>query len=197
MAAGMGRGMDSLTFVSRLIEAIAWPVFAVVAVLLLRKPIVKLLPTLQRAKYKDWELEFGEKLEEAENKADQVQLPHSELSPGEESRPEKTLRYRVEQLASVSARAAVAEAWREVEESLLEAAERAGVKPRRPVHRTATDLLQLGQLQPEAISLLEDLRVLRNRAVHAAEDFDINPRQALEYGLLAERLIASIRGVRP
>ena len=45
------------------------------------------------------------------------------------------------------------------------------------------------------MSLFEDLRVLRNRAVHA-RDFEIDSERALEFARLAERLVAALEAER-
>jgi hypothetical protein len=58
--------------------------------------------------------------------------------------------------------------------------------------KAATDLEVAGVLPRDAVFLLRDLRVLRNRAVHAG-DTDLEPDQAIEFARLAERVIASIR----
>ncbi len=42
---------------------------------------------------------------------------------------------------------------------------------------------------------LEDLRVLRNRAVHV-RDFEIDSERALEFAWLAERLVAALEAER-
>jgi len=47
--------MDTLTFISELIKAVAWPMTAIVLVVLLRKPIIELIPLLRKLKYKELE----------------------------------------------------------------------------------------------------------------------------------------------
>lgn len=56
--------MDVLTFISELIKSLAWPVAIIILVILLRKPIVELIPLLRRLKYKDLELEFSQEVTE-------------------------------------------------------------------------------------------------------------------------------------
>ena len=51
--------MDTLTFISKLIEHGAWPVSAVVICIVLKSPIEKLLARLNKAKHKDTELDFN------------------------------------------------------------------------------------------------------------------------------------------
>ena len=50
--------MDNLTFVADLIGSIAWPVTTVMLVLLVRKPLLAMLPLVQSAKYGDFEVSF-------------------------------------------------------------------------------------------------------------------------------------------
>ena len=52
-----------------------------------------------------------------------------------------------------------------------------------------------GGVPRAAMSLFEDLRVLRNRAVHA-RDFEIDVERALEFARLAERLVAALEAER-
>lgn len=70
--------MDWITFIHNIIESLAWPLVVLIAVMILRQPLIKLLPNLRRAKYKDLELLFGEKLEELEARAEQAELPEPE-----------------------------------------------------------------------------------------------------------------------
>jgi hypothetical protein len=55
--------MDWLTFTSKLIGDIAWPVAAFRAVLLLREPIKAMLALVSKLKVSSVELEFDRKLE--------------------------------------------------------------------------------------------------------------------------------------
>jgi hypothetical protein len=67
--------MDWLTFVAEVVRATAWPLSVVVSILLVRRLIGRLLPTLRTAKYKGLELEFGKKLEALESAAEKASLP--------------------------------------------------------------------------------------------------------------------------
>ena len=185
--------MDWLTFISKLVEAIAWPAVLGGVVIWLRKPLAGLVAALRSAKYKDLELDFGKKLEEVEAKAESARLPEPGEPPAwtRESPDEWTFGDYIERLAPISPRAAISEAWRHVEVALSAAARRTGQQlPRRPLE-LARFLQREGRLPRDAAALVDDLRVLRNWAVHT-EDADIDPEQAIEFGRLAERVIASI-----
>lgn len=51
--------MDTLTFISKIIEYSAWPISAVVICIVLKSPIENLLSRLNKAKHKDTELDFN------------------------------------------------------------------------------------------------------------------------------------------
>lgn len=186
--------MDILTFIANVIGSLAWPITMLTAVILLRKPIGKLLPLLRRAKYKDLDLEFGQKLEELEQKANRASLPKSIEPPvwAGENPDDWTFGDYIERLAPISPRVAISEAWRHVELALKEAAKKLGIAESRDTLQVAKAMQESGMLSRDAVSLLADLRGLRNRAVHAKE-FDLDPDQAMEFARLAERLLASIQ----
>ena len=56
--------MDILTFISNLIDAAVWPAAVIFLVFLLRSPLGRLLPLVSSLKYKDLELQFGNRLKE-------------------------------------------------------------------------------------------------------------------------------------
>jgi len=56
--------MDVYTFVSELVKALAWPATTVVLVLILRSPLVDLMRSLRKVKYKELEFEFDRELTE-------------------------------------------------------------------------------------------------------------------------------------
>lgn len=195
----MGVVLDWLAFISKAVDAVAWPAVVVGVLIWLRKPVENLATALRSAKIKDIELSFENKLAELECKAEVAKLPEPGEPPAWVSEdPSKwTFGDYIERLAIVSPRAAISEAWRHVETALREALRRIG----RPLPRRTIDAARLlhedGRLPQDAVSLVDDLRALRNQAVHAGE-MDIDSQRAVEFGRLAERLIASINvGDRP
>jgi len=77
--------MDWLTFISNTIKAISWPTAVIILVIILRRPLVRLLLLLRRLKYKDLELDFGERLEELEDQAEKADLPPQLPPPQKET----------------------------------------------------------------------------------------------------------------
>ena len=188
--------MDWLTFISSLVGSLAWPSVVVALVVLLRRPIAGLIPNLRRLRYKDFELDFTKKLEKLESEAQRAQLPPTAV-PESVSRTgvPATFEEYIDRLAELSPRSAVTEAWRFVETALREAVERSGrVAPRSP--RAMEDFLaNQTDIDRRTLSLLADLRGLRNQAVHA-EEFALQPEQAREFGDLALRIASALHSLR-
>lgn len=185
--------MNWLEFFAAIVEALAWPSAVVFLVLLLREPISRLVPLLERLKYKDLELEFGRRLEAAKSEAEALPPTPSEALP---SAHESEFIERISTLAATSPRAGVLEAWREVEETAASAAREHGYIGPKQYHRTPANLVRAlrkaPQIEPGIITLLEELRVMRNRAAHAT-DFALSVDSALEFAHLAERIIEYFR----
>jgi len=107
--------MTWLEFISSLATALAWPGAVLALALVLRKPLAELIPLLQRMKYRDFEMEFRRRVSEAREEAG----VEDEASTEAEPTPEEA---RIIELAKVSPRAAVTEAWLWVEFASLGAA---------------------------------------------------------------------------
>lgn len=185
--------MDWMTFVTKLVEAVAWPALIAGVLIWLRGPIVELATALRSAKYKDLELNFGKKLQEAEIKAERASLPDVNVRPTRDREGSETSTFGdyVERLAPISPRAAISETWTHVEHRMRAAVNKNGPSGPFRVMDVARQLQRDGLLPVDAVSLLDDLRALRNRAVHA-EDMALEPQQAIEFARLAERVLASI-----
>lgn len=182
--------MNWLEFFSSLVASVAWPVAVIVLVAILREPLKGLVPLLQRMKYKDFEMEFGRKLAEAREDA----AVDDELLIDAELTPEET---RIIELARVSPRAAVTEAWRWVELASLDTARKLLGEEFRNKTFTFQAMRKLEQddrMDRGALALMRDLRGLRNDAVHSP-DFAISLEAALEYAQMARQLVGYLKTV--
>lgn len=183
--------MDILDFIASLIESLAWPVTLFLILFLFRKQVAGLLPLLRRLRYKDFELAFEKQVEEAQAKADREHLPQArELEDELDSLVE---------IAFVSPRAAILEAWLKVEAAAAEAVSRHGLELR---GRERTPL-QLGEALNRAevidrgiLDVYEQLRDLRNKAVHGPE-VTFSPSVVRDYISLALSLVDHLRRQRP
>lgn len=191
--------MDALEFLAAVLGSVAWPATVITLFLLLKKPILELIPLLQKLKYKDVELEFGLGLQKAEMTAIELLAPDPLQLPAEAEsvRLEET---RFLELAQLSPRAAVTEAWRDVEQASRQAAKRIGLvltarEFALPKHAQAK-MVQAGLINDQTGKLLDQLRVLRNQAAHAPE-FAVSTEAAVEYSELAKRLVEYFDGLVP
>lgn len=180
--------MDTSALIASIVESLAWPIAIIVLVLILRGPIARLIPLIEKLKYKDVEIEFGRKLAAAKAEAEV-----SDIADSSDAEPEHE--YEIEELAKVSPRAAVSEAWRWVEMASLSTAER--VLGKRPTNyiaafRAIRRLEREEHISVPVYRLMRELRELRNKAVHAPE-FAISIDTAMEYADTA-RWVASRLG---
>jgi len=157
--------MDWLTFASNIISALAWPVAAIVLVILLRRQILSLLPFVKRLKAGPIEAEFEREVKELKASVAEA-VPAAALLPS----PEPDTKDALLRLAETHPRAAILEAWLGVEGAALAALERKGMstessKGRSPI-LLATLLAKSELLAQGQLNIFQELRSLRNQAVH-------------------------------
>jgi hypothetical protein len=185
--------MDWLTFISKLIGHIAWPVATFAIVLLLREQIKALLAVVSKVKVSSVEVEFDRKLELVKEEALAV-LPQLASSA---DRSTSIIDTQLLKLAEVSPRAAVMDGWRHVEAAALRAAKALlpeGTFTNKTFTFRAIRIIEKSGAIPESIvDLMRSLRSLRNDAAHAA-DFGLTVSAAIEYLHLAARVISYLEG---
>lgn len=173
--------MNWLTFITEIVQALAWPVAVIICVALLRQPLSQLVPLLRKLKYRELELEFEQQVKELENKVS-VAVPAAVAA--EDVEPED----RVLELVEISPRAAVIEACRSVEATAYEAARRHKLELPKPTLLSAIKTLESANLiNSTQFSALNVVRHVRNTAAHDS-DIQISRRDALEVVRLAKVL---------
>ncbi|WP_415755722.1 hypothetical protein [Pseudomonas leptonychotis] len=183
--------MDALTFISKAIESVAWPAAVVLLALMLKKPIADVIPLLRKLKYKELELEFSREV--AELKADAtITTPTKENQTTTETASEN----RLLQLVNFSTRAAVMEAWLEVESAATAVASLFWDAPPNEAVRNYPKLgeylFQCKVINQKQLETFNKLKQLRNKAAHA-EDLNLSENDARAYIELASALTAHIR----
>ncbi len=183
--------MDPLSFVAALVKALAWPLTVLGIFLVLRRPLLALVPLIGRLKVRDLELDFGRRLAEASAEADALRAPPG--APALTADGNAALL----RLAAAAPRAAILEAWLRLEAAALEAARRRGTTEpvshlRAPI-RLIEALEELGIVDARQASVFHELRSLRNSAAHAL-GFEPSPDAARDYVRLAARLEQSLGG---
>lgn len=156
-------------------------------VYILRNPAGKLLERISKFKYRGLEAEFREVLDDIKP----IEARVSDRTTFD--RPESAS-IALEDLAEVSPRAVVMEAWILVEKATAKFCEANGL----PSRVSYQGLFRLSEEKNLDIAHLQtayqELRLLRNKAAHAP-DFEIKPSTAKEY-LNAANFIASELGMR-
>ena len=183
--------MNFLEFLAALLDSLAWPALVGYIIYLLRDSFATLLRRLSSFKYKELEAQFRETLSEI----DLPQEPASpeRLSPEEEpSRPDTVS---LIELADVSPRAAVMEAWIKIEHATRDYLESAGLE-RRFAYQGLRRLpaSARSKLKP-ILNPYHELRILRNKAAHGLE-FDLTPDVARDYIRVASDVEKAIRSAR-
>lgn len=183
--------MDALTFISEIVKSIAWPAVVVLSLFLLKKPITELIPLLRKLKYKELEMEFSEAV--AELKAESASLPSNVGTP---TILPTSPQNRLLQLVNFSTRAAVMEAWLEVESAATATASSFwGQHPNETIRaypKLGEYLLQCKVIDTKQLEIFNKLKQLRNKAAHA-EELNLSENDARSYVELAANLAAHIR----
>lgn len=183
--------MDVTTFLSEVIKAVVWPVTLFLLVLMLRRPIIELLPSLRHLKYKEFELKFSEEIKElkteAKNLKEDIGTDGQQISP----RTSDLLK-----LVTYSPRVAIMEAWIEVESAAATVASAFWSQPPsdaiRNMPKLGEYLLQCKVIEEKQLDIFNKLRQLRNKAAHAGE-FGLSESDARTYVELASNLANHIR----
>lgn len=187
--------MEIANLIVRILEAIAWPLTVIIIMFIFKSQLGRVILTLSKLRYKDLEIEFDKDLKDAEYKARELQLPSPEDIKGIPEAVVPTSPYdRLSQIAAISPRAAVTEAWQIIELSTMEAAKAQGITVRgaRAEREVIRSLVKRAKLQEGTLDLYENLRRMRNNAVHAHE-FEIDTEEAIRYVDLALSLAYRVR----
>lgn len=185
MHKGMVGPMDYLTFISKLVEALAWPIALLVIVGMFRERLQAMIPLLKKISLPGGvEAEFESKLEKLELVADGAK---------DDSRPKIELP--VDKIAlRVNPTGVVMEKWKDVEAAARALLSRNGGNRLvalmvRPV-QLGKELVRLGLIDAEQAGWFSELRTLRNMAAHNL--VSITEDQVARYVLLADQLIGSM-----
>jgi uncharacterized protein YutE (UPF0331/DUF86 family) len=97
-------------------------------------------------------------------------------------------------LIDVSPRAGIIEAWTDIETALTSVANCCGLSPIRSPSQLISELTDRGRLNRSTESRLDELRALRNEVAHG-RNLSISREDAIDYALIAVRVVARIRGL--
>ncbi len=184
--------MDGFTFISEIVKALAWPSALISLVFLLRKPIIELVPLMKKLKYKEFELEFSQEIQALQSEAIDA-LPKKDKHPLLDMATSKAL-----DLVSYSTRAAIIEAWIELEAAAVETASSFWNQSPNDVFRNDPKLgeylHQCKVLDDKQLVIYKKLRQLRNKSAHA-EELSLSENDAKAYVEMASNLTRHIKNI--
>ena len=176
--------MSATELTASLFESLAWPAAVVLAVLLLKTPLSKLLEAIESIKAGGVELRMREQLSEAALRAPQVKSAPDAPSAGTG----------ISELIDVHPRGAILEQWLEVEQLLAQLAEHHDVDtriPRQSTMRIARELLRAEVFDDDYFFVIRQLAQVRNEAVHEHR-WPISTEIAQQFVQLARRLVGGL-----
>ena len=184
--------MDTLSFVAKLVEVLAWPGALVTVVLLLRKELRQLVPLLRKIKAGPVEAEFEREIASLERAAPPAALP----TPPVSATPRKLELFG---LVREDPRTAILQSWLDVEAAALRAVEREALhvpehdatSPTGAIRAVARDT----SLSANWVATYYQLRELRDKAANQA-DFTPKVEPAAAYVELASRLQRQLEEVK-
>jgi len=163
--------VDWLTFISKIIEALAWPGAFLAVLLVIRKELPAIARSLRKLKFKDVELEFGEAAKAVATEAkDTVPPGKADVRLSGQSRDEMAIR--LASIAEYAPRAAILEAWLQVEAAAVDVVRKRSTATMSSMPgpmRLRDSLVRAEVLSARQVAVFENLRTLRNEAVHVPD----------------------------
>lgn len=165
--------MNSLGLFASIVDSLAWPALFGLVVFSFKDSIVQLLQRLSRFKYKNLEADFIETLDDLPP-IDETKKDAENLVPIVDNT------ITLLELADISPRVAILEAWAQIESSTRRFLESVGIERRKyyaGLRKLPHEYLQ--EIE-QIVQPYEELRMLRNKAAHSG-DFDLSPEVARRY----------------
>lgn len=178
--------MEIFEQISRLLDAIAWPATVLIIFFVFRRQLTNLVPGLRRFKAGPVEAEFEKEIKQISDE----QMWH--LPSTESSAQAATRKNELAKIAQINSRAAIIDAWQGIEFALKNATLQrfGGASPPPNISSPISmirELAQDGCLDTSEVSLLHELRGLRNQATHLP-DFVPSYESAMNFVELAVRI---------
>jgi len=185
--------VDGLAFAASVVQSLAWPVSAVVIVVVLRRPIAAVLQRLTKAKVGPVEAEFDQELAEVRS---ELQRSPEAVGNGVDASSAEVVSVpdELSRLVEVSPRAAVLEAFARIETRLSELLTQGGVDVKGA--RSGVALARLAHqhklITDQSLNAVEGLAVMRNLAAHGPAEA-ITVERARDYLVLVDTMFYPLR----
>ena len=191
--------MDWLTFTSKIIEALAWPIVVLVLGLVFREKLHDLLAAVRKLKAGPVEAEFEMAAKQVRVNATEASAVETTETPDVSSNLEATSEQKVVRKL-LSARSdpsgTILEGWASVDGELFKLGRQMGILDD-PLENTAKvyqAIISSNLLPAETNKLVKELRDLRNSVAHVK--VSPTPDSAQDYLLAVDRVVGLIRNYR-
>jgi len=184
--------MDWLTFITKIVESLAWPIVVLVLGLMLRRKLLEIIPTLRKLKAGSVEAEFELAAKQALANAEETKIQ----GLAEASVPVIKTEVGSEQVIAKLREArgdpagAILEGWAKLDGELFRLGLQVGavVDPLENTGKVYNAVMSSGVLPAQTMSLVRELRDLRNLVAHvrvkptaeAAQDYVLAVDRAVE-----------------
>lgn len=171
-----------------------WPITTIWLGYIFKGEVRALLGRITQFKYKDVEANFDKQLVQAELEATKLKSSLPKEWEQATLRGVLTQYEQLKRIAQASPRAAIIEAWLDVEVAVCAAAKKAGleVKFNFNTYELANKLASLDVIPKETLSVFNSLRKLRNQTTHLP-DFTLSQEEADRYLDLALKVANTFR----
>jgi hypothetical protein len=163
--------MSWLEFIVKIIDSLVWPASILFVLYILRGELPAIARSLKKLRYKDLELEFEKSAQEIVEKA-KSSLPETSKNIQLSGQSQDELIDRLISISELAPRSAILEAWLVVEAAAVDVAKKKGISTFKshPGPMRLRDYLVKGDLlNKDQQAVFEQLRNLRNEAVHVAD----------------------------
>ena len=163
--------MSWLEFFAKIIDSLAWPASILFVLYILRGELPAIARSLKKLRYKDLELEFEKSAQEIVEKT-KLSLPEASKDVQLSGQSQDELIDRLVLISELAPRSAILEAWLVVEAAAVKVAKKKGISTftSHPGPMRLRDYLVKGDLlNRDQQAIFEQLRNLRNEAVHVAD----------------------------
>ncbi len=186
--------MNLLVWVASVVASTVWPLLILLLFWIFRRPLLELLTKISSLKYKEFQIDFENRLARASDELSELPPPAVPNALGLELHEDTQIRF---QITKRSPGESIFASWRQVERELRLMAQRAGFNAIGMASALSIqrNLAKHGVLPKQAQSVLDELRNLRNLAAHYDGGAAITADQAERFSDLAEQIIEQLRSI--
>lgn len=189
--------MDTLSFISSLVEHLATPVTALIALKILLKRAPQISQFVKSIRYKDIEINLRDEFEKAKEAAGSIELSSPEGAILNTARLGFQENDKILQLAEIDPGIAIAEIWKNIEGTIIKLMQHNGLMRFTRPEKLIEWLESKNKVSQTEVELFLRLRKIRNAAVHSGPSTpQISLAEVMEFKEFANVLIDRIEKIR-